>query len=189
MTGCIQAAYLKAGQDFQIFSKLLPEILAYNNLPNIKIPPSWLGKQQPPSPQPTPNAPPPHLPPPTTPSPIPPASQPQTTSSNSPCTDSHHHPPDMSPCKRRSTSPSPVRRSEAMAPPKTPSDRSRSTSKRTTISPLSGSQPEPEDAPPPKRQNSLDKHIYKTIKIKHKSQDPKLSPSPTRVTTFKGSDA
>ncbi|KAK3892101.1 hypothetical protein Pcinc_004068 [Petrolisthes cinctipes] len=189
MTGCIQAAYLKAGQDFQVFSKLLPEILAYNNLPNIKIPPSWLGKQQPPSPQPTPNAPPPHLPPPTTPSPIPPASQPQTTSSNSPCTDSHHHPPDMSPCKRRSTSPSPVRRSEAMAPPKTPSDRSRSTSKRTTISPLSGSQPEPEDAPPPKRQNSLDKHIYKTIKIKHKSQDPKLSPSPTRVTTFKGSDA
>ncbi|KAK3881003.1 hypothetical protein Pcinc_014552 [Petrolisthes cinctipes] len=60
MTGCIQAAYLKAGQDFQVFSKLLPEILAYNNLPNIKIPPSWLGKQQPPSPPPTPNAPPPH---------------------------------------------------------------------------------------------------------------------------------
>ncbi|KAK3884713.1 hypothetical protein Pcinc_011031 [Petrolisthes cinctipes] len=117
MTGCIQAAYLKAGQDFQVFSKLLPEILAYNNLPNIKIPPSWLGQQQHPSPPPTPNAPPTHLPPPPTPSPIPPASQPQTTSNNSPCTDSHHHPPDMSPCKRRSTSPSPVRRSEAMPPP------------------------------------------------------------------------
>ncbi|KAK3888524.1 hypothetical protein Pcinc_007439 [Petrolisthes cinctipes] len=111
MTGCIQAAYLKAGQDFQVFSKLLPEILAYNNLPNIKIPPSWLAQQQPPSPPPTPKAPPPHLPPPPTPSPIPPASQPQTTSSNSPCNGSHDHPPDMSACKRRSTSPSPVRRS------------------------------------------------------------------------------
>ncbi|KAK4327634.1 hypothetical protein Pmani_001907 [Petrolisthes manimaculis] len=197
MTGCIQAAYLKAGQDFQVFSKLLPEILTYNNLPNIKIPPSWLGQQQPPPPPPTPNAPPPHLPPPPTPVTLPPPPTPATlppppTPSPTPLvsqpqtnTNSHHHSPDPTPRRRQNTSLSPVRRPVAMPPPKTPSDRSRSTSKRTTVSPLSGPQPEPEDAPPPKRHNSHDIHIHKTINIKQKTHNTKLSPSPTRVTTIK----